>query len=121
MHTTIKASCPYCGDVDLTPAQVRLVACSVTDWSYYTFICPKCKQQNRKPASREIALQLIRGGVVAEHWVIPAEVFEEKAGPPINHDDVLDCALWLDSVDLVAAAAQASLGIEKLSEALRDD
>ncbi len=35
--TTIKASCPVCGDVDLTPAQVRLVVCTVPDWSFYAF------------------------------------------------------------------------------------
>ena len=27
--TTIKASCPSCGDVELTPAQVQLVVCTV--------------------------------------------------------------------------------------------
>ena len=107
--TTIKASCPCCGDVDLTPAQVRLVACSVPKWSYYTFVCPQCSDLIRKPAAPEIVQLLVTGGVVAERWVIPAEALEQHDGPRIDYDDVLDFALWLDSVDLVAAAAQTSL------------
>ncbi len=105
--TTIKASCPCCGDVDLTPPQVRLVVCSMQKWSYYTFVCPQCTDEIRKPAAPEIVQLLITGGVVAERWNVPAEALEEHRGPVIAYDDVLDFALWLDSVDLVAAAAAA--------------
>lgn len=106
--TTIKASCPCCGDVDLTPPQVRLVVCSVPKWSYYTFVCPQCHDEVRKPAAPEIVQLLMTGGVVAERWDIPAEAMEEHHGPVIAYDDVLDFALWLDSVDLIAAAASAT-------------
>jgi hypothetical protein len=37
--TTIKTSCPVCGDVELTPAQMRLVVCSRSEWSFYAFLC----------------------------------------------------------------------------------
>ena len=36
-------------------------------------------------------------------WTIPAEALEERIGPSISYDDVLDFALALDRVDLVAA------------------
>lgn len=104
--TTIKASCPCCGDVDLTPVQVRLVTCSVPQWSYYTFVCTQCHDEIRKPAAPEIVHLLKTGGVVAERWAVPAEALEAHDGPAIAYDDVLDFALWLDRVDLVAAAAQ---------------
>lgn len=104
--TTIKASCPCCGDVDLTPPQVRLVVCSVQKWSYYTFTCTQCQDEVRKPAAPEIVQLLVTGGVVAERWDVPAEALEDKDGAAIAYDDVLDFALWLDSVDLLAAAAQ---------------
>ena len=103
--TTIKASCPSCGDVELTPAQVRLVVCSVKAWSYYAFSCPGCLEEVRKPAGRDVVALLVSGGVLAEPWTVPAEALEEHAGPVLSYDDVLDFALWLDQADLVAAAA----------------
>lgn len=103
--TTIKASCPCCGDVDLTPAQVRLVVCSVEDWSYYTFNCPRCQEDVRKPAAPQVVGLLTSGGVRAEYWTIPAEALEAHDGPVISHDDVLDMVLALDKCDILAAAA----------------
>ena len=103
--TTIKASCPSCGDVELTPQQVRLVVCSVKTWSYYAFTCTTCLEEIRKPAGRDVVALLISGGVVAETWAVPAEALEEHTGPTLCYDDVLDFALWLDNADLVAAAA----------------
>jgi len=37
--TTIKASCPTCGEVELTPADVSLMVCSHAPLSYYAFDC----------------------------------------------------------------------------------
>ncbi len=103
--TTIKASCPSCGDVELTPPQVRLVVCSVRAWSYYAFTCGSCLDEVRKPAGRDVVALLVSGGVLAEPWTVPAEALEEHTGPTLCYDDVLDFALWLDHADLVAAAA----------------
>jgi hypothetical protein len=89
--TTIKASCPSCGDVELTPQQVRLVVCSVKTWSYYAFTCTTCLEEIRKPAGRDVVALLISGGVVAEPWAVPAEALEEHTGPALCYDDVLDC------------------------------
>ena len=101
--TTIKTSCPVCGDVELTPAQMRLVVCSKSDWSYYSFNCGTCRDEIRKPADDEVVSPLVSGGVHAERWVIPAEALEEHSGRAITYDDVLDFALSLDNVDLIAA------------------
>jgi hypothetical protein len=95
---TIKASCPSCGDVELTPAQVRLVVCSVNDWSYYAFGCTTCGDEVRKPAGTEVQGLLRTGGVAVERWVVPAEALEEHTGPAITYDDVLDFALRLESL-----------------------
>jgi len=88
--TTIKASCPSCGDVELTPQQVRLVVCSVKSWSYYAFTCTTCQDEVRKPAGRDVVALLISGGVVAEPWNVPAEALEEHSGAALSYDDVLD-------------------------------
>ncbi len=108
--TTIKASCPGCGDVELTPSQVRLVVCTVKSWSYYSFTCTTCQEEVRKPAGRDVVALLISGGVVAEPWTIPAEALEEHSGPALTYDDVLDFALWIDSAELVVPAAMPLRG-----------
>lgn len=102
----IKASCHECGDVLLRAQQLRLVVCSVPEWSYYSFTCPTCRDEVRKPACEEIIALLVSGGVPAERWHIPAEALETHAGMAISHDDVLDFALNLDRVDREAAALQ---------------
>jgi hypothetical protein len=107
--TTIKASCPSCGDVELTPAQVRLVVCTVPSWSFYAFTCGACRDEVRKPADSEVVRLLRSGGVLPEPWAVPAEALEEHTGPAIGWDDVLDFALWLDRADLVATAAGSIL------------
>jgi hypothetical protein len=104
---TIKATSPCCGDVELKPAQVRLVVCSVNDWSYYAFGCTHCGAEVRKPAGVEVQGLLRTGGVPVEHWAVPAEALEEHAGPAISYDDVLDFALRLQSLDTPVAALTA--------------
>jgi predicted RNA-binding Zn-ribbon protein involved in translation (DUF1610 family) len=104
--TLIKASCPTCGDVDLRPRQVRLVVCSVPERSSYAFSCPRCSAEVRRPADGEVVRLLRAGGVVAERWDIPAEALEERTGPALGYDDLLDFVLWLERADLPAAAAQ---------------
>ena len=104
--TVIKASCPSCGDVELTPRQVRLVVCSLEERSFYSFSCSECGDEVRKPAGGDVVALLRTGGVLPERWVIPAEALEPHAGPALSHDDLLDFCLWLESADLVSAAAQ---------------
>ena len=108
--TTIKASCPVCGDVELGPDQVRLVVCTRPEWSYYAFPCGTCQDEIRKPADSDVVTLLVGGGVRAEKWVIPAEALEEHDGARITYDDVLDFALRLDTVDLLAAMISPRVG-----------
>jgi len=102
--TTIKASCPSCGDVELTSAQVRLVVCSIQDWSFYAFTCHTCHDEIRKPAATDVITLLQSGGVLAEMWAVPAEAMESHDGDAISYDDVLDFALRLQAIDDLAAA-----------------
>ena len=104
--TTIKASCPTCGEVELTPADVALMVCSHAPMSYYSFCCPTCTDEVRKPADDHVVSLLVSGGVPAQVWELPAEVLEVRTGPAITYDDLLDFALSLHSTDLVAAAAE---------------
>lgn len=106
--TTIKASCPTCGDVNLTPDDVRLVVCTVSAWSFYAFECTSCAHEVRKAATEDVVRLLRSGGIVPEMWVVPAEALEEHTGAGIGWDDVLDFTLALgNDVDLVAEAARS--------------
>src|ERR1700759_1028549 len=97
--TTIKAPCPTCGAVELTSAQVRLVVCSIQDWSFYAFTCHTCHDEVRKPAASDVVTLLQSGGVLAGVGPVPAEAMENHAGPAISYDDVLDFALRLQALD----------------------
>jgi hypothetical protein len=103
--TTIKASCPGCGEVELTPDDVSLMVCSHAPLSYYAFTCPGCAEEVRKPADDHVVSLLVSGGVPATVWDVPAEVLEPRTGPALTYDDLLDLALHLADTDLLAAAA----------------
>ena len=100
--TTIKASCPTCGEVELTPADVSLMVCSHAPLSYYAFDCSGCATEIRKPADDHVVSLLVSGGVAATVWELPAEYLETKVGPPLSYDDLLDFALQLGATDLLA-------------------
>ena len=105
--TTIKASCPGCGEIELTTFDVSLMVCSHAPLSYYAFVCPSCHDEVRKPADEHVVSLLVSGGVAAEVWDLPAEVLEAKTGPRLTYDDLLDFALQLGTSDLLAAEAAA--------------
>ena len=103
--TTIKASCPTCGEVELTPADVSLMVCSHAPLSYYAFTCPRCTEEVRKPADDHVVSLLVSGGVPATVWDVPAEALEPRTGAPLTYDDLLDLALQLSATDLLAPVA----------------
>jgi endogenous inhibitor of DNA gyrase (YacG/DUF329 family) len=103
--TTIKASCPGCGEVELTSDDIRLRVASHAPLSYYQFTCPTCQELVRKPADDHIVSLLMSGGVRAEVWEVPAEALEPKGGPELTYDDLLDFVLHLGRDDMLAARA----------------
>lgn len=107
--TTIKASCPTCGECELTPADVSLMVCSHAPMSYYSFHCPTCTEQIRKPADDHVVSLLVSGGIRPVVWEVPGEALEPKVGPQLTYDDLLDFALQLGCSDLLAGLAVAPL------------
>lgn len=89
--TTIKASCPTCGEVALTNHDITLRVCNRhAEISYYAFECPSCFNDVRKPADDHIVSLLMSGGVRAQLWDVPAEALEPKLGLPLDYDDLID-------------------------------
>jgi hypothetical protein len=103
---TIKATCPVCGDVDLTPRQVTVDVVEAIDESQarrsYHFHCPTCDDTVRKPADAEVVRLLASAGVRVRRVAVPAEAREPHNGAPLGYDDLLDFALWLDGHDALA-------------------
>lgn len=109
MSSIFKASCPMCGDVQLSYDQVRVVLHPVRERSFYSFTCHTCRDEVNKPATPEVVRLLRMGGVVPEIADFPAEAAEEHHGPALTYDDLLDFAIWLDGATTIAAAAGAGL------------
>jgi hypothetical protein len=88
--TTIKATCPGCGEVDLTADDILLRMGTAHQNNTYGFSCPDCGEFVEKPADDRVIRLLLSGGVVPMLIHVPAEALEIKSGPPITYDDVLE-------------------------------
>jgi hypothetical protein len=97
--TKIRATCPGCGEVELTPPDVELRVCRVEQHSFYAFVCPECFRTVTKPADRRVVRLLTSGGVPAQPWDPPGEVLEARSGPTLTWDDLLDLHFELESPD----------------------
>ena len=111
---TIKASCPTCGDVELTSRDVRVLLCSTTDQGSYTFRCPMCHLAVAKQAEKRIVDLLVSSGVAMSTWEMPSELDEIHEGSQINHDDLLQFHFelqddtWLERMNDVAGRNEPS-------------
>lgn len=87
--TTIKATCPTCGEVGLTPEEVELwIDSAERDASFYAFTCPACLQVVRKPADTRVIKLLSGGGVQARE--LAAAPQPRFSAPAFTPDDLLD-------------------------------
>lgn len=93
----IRASCPTCGDVELTTRDVRVLLCSTTYESTYAFQCPSCRVSVSKPAEARVVDVLLASGISLSVWHMPAELDEPKSGPRITYDDLLEFHFELGS------------------------
>jgi hypothetical protein len=87
---TIRASCPTCGDVELTTRDVGVQVCSTNNQGSYSFRCPHCRLAVSKPAEARIVDLLVSSGVRLTVWHMPAELDEPRDGAKISYDDLLE-------------------------------
>ncbi|HEX7165985.1 MAG TPA: hypothetical protein VF230_03295 [Acidimicrobiales bacterium] len=87
---TIRASCPTCGDVELTSRDVTVQVCATNNQGSYAFRCPACNVAVSKLAEQRIVDLLVSSGVRLSVWSLPAELDEHKNGDPIDYDDLLE-------------------------------
>lgn len=88
--TTIKATCPSCGEVDLGTEDIVLRIGAVRATNTYGFTCPSCSDFIVKQADDRVVRLLLSGGVLPVPVHVPAEALELHFGPPLTADDLLD-------------------------------
>jgi hypothetical protein len=97
--TTIKATCPGCGEVDLTADDILLRIGATQTVNTYGFNCPDCSEFVEKAADDRIVRLLLSGGVMPVPVHVPAEALEIRSGPPFTPDDLLDFHEMLERED----------------------
>jgi hypothetical protein len=87
--TTIRATCPQCGEVEMDARSILLQVEQESGEGSYSFDCPSCELPVEKPADRKIVLLLMSAGVeVMEPQEVSSEV--RPNGPPLTSDDLID-------------------------------
>jgi predicted RNA-binding Zn-ribbon protein involved in translation (DUF1610 family) len=87
---TIRASCPDCGDVELTTEEMTVRVCLDDQRGAYAFRCPSCSMTVHKDAEPRIVDLLVSSGVRRIAWRLPLELGERPTGEPLTHDDLLE-------------------------------
>ncbi len=105
--TTIRTTCPRCGEVDMGPEAILLSVLHGGREGTYRFTCPTCMDAVEKRADRKIVALLVSAGVDVAGRGEPVEertapLFEEGVeepeapperqpeGPPLTIDDLID-------------------------------
>jgi predicted RNA-binding Zn-ribbon protein involved in translation (DUF1610 family) len=99
---TIRASCPDCGDVELTTRDMTVRVCVDDNQGAYLFRCPSCVMAVTKLAEQRIIDLLVSSGVEVEMWALPLELRERPVGEQFNHDDLLAFHDLLEGADWFA-------------------
>jgi predicted RNA-binding Zn-ribbon protein involved in translation (DUF1610 family) len=113
--TTIRTTCPRCGEVDMTPEAILLSVRDSAGEGSYRFSCPTCMNTIEKPADRKVVALLLSAGVELDGEDIhpsddaAREIIEShRPGPPLCVDDLISFHFLLqDDREMFRALQQA--------------
>ena len=100
--TTIRTTCPRCGEVDMGPESILLSVRSNGREGSYRFTCPECEDAVEKRADRKIVALLVSAGVDIDRDdalapvhpdlfdAIDAPADPRPEGPSFTPDDVIE-------------------------------
>jgi hypothetical protein len=109
--TTIRTTCPRCGEVDMGPEAISLSVRASGREGSYRFTCPRCDDHVEKRADRKIVALLVSAGVDLEPRAAgdltdggdtlfdqaTAEPIERSpGGPAFTIDDVIEFHFLLE-------------------------
>jgi predicted RNA-binding Zn-ribbon protein involved in translation (DUF1610 family) len=108
--TTIRTTCPRCGEVDMGPEAISLSVRSSGREGSYRFTCPRCEDAVEKRADRKIVALLVSAGVDLEPkggadgdtlfdqdpGEVPEPLEQAPYGPAFTIDDVIEFHFLLE-------------------------
>lgn len=102
----LEAACAWCGLVTLEPDEVGLHLGSGED-ALLEFACPGCGRLNFRGLGRPDARVLLAAGMPRARGGAPFELLEERSGPPIGWDDIIEFHLAIARQDKPSGDAPA--------------
>jgi hypothetical protein len=84
-----EARCAWCGPVTL-PGTALSVYVDSRGAGLYEFPCPSCERLNIRSLNPPDLEALAQAGVCPSPGTAPFELLEERTGPPIEWDDLID-------------------------------
>jgi hypothetical protein len=96
-----EARCAWCGPVTLSASDLVVHVSVRTERAdaLFEFDCPRCLRTNLRGVDGPDVLTLNSAGVAVRRDAAPFELLEERSGPPIGWDDLLDFHQALDERD----------------------
>jgi predicted RNA-binding Zn-ribbon protein involved in translation (DUF1610 family) len=118
--TTIRTTCPRCGEVDMSPESILLSIRDRAGEGSYRFSCPTCMNTIEKPADRKVVALLLSAGVElagegAEELEpqaprAPESPERHRPGPPLTVDDLITFHFLLQNDQQFSRALQEAEG-----------
>ncbi len=105
---TIRATCPTCGDVELTTTDVSVWVNAMDHRGTYSFNCPACVDLVVKPAEPRTIDLLLASGVAYELSVPEVASTSASASGPISSQEVAGFQHLLADDEQVWAAFDAA-------------
>ena len=84
----IRATCEWCGDIDLVAYEVTIRVCSADMSCSAVFVCPHCGRGRGIPIHAALAPELLDAGSGFEVWDVLDELAEARSGAPICDEDL---------------------------------
>jgi len=118
--TTIRTTCPRCGEVDMGPDAISLSVRSNGREGSYRFTCPSCADDVEKRADRKIVALLVSAGVDIDRddahdqgdLFDAMEPLEERPpGPSFSVDDVIEFHYLLEDDRYIREFLASSGGV----------
>jgi len=120
--TTIRTTCPRCGEVDMGPEAILLSVRQNGREGSYRFTCPNCADDVEKRADRKIVALLVSAGVdidQADETMRQPALFDDDddprgplpAGPTFTIDDVIEFHFLLEDDRYIREFLASSDGV----------
>jgi hypothetical protein len=103
----VRAVCPGCGPMVVSAAEIHCELEAAGRDGICELQCPVCSTTILVPAVAPAVETLWRAGAGHMSGIVPFELLETHAGPPLSWDDVLDFKLALENRSCFLPEARA--------------